>query len=392
MTGTNVYPSVRNKFPPGFFDQLFSLPDSLGYELYHQVLLTKGGHITNIGNSRGGKTEKKKWLLLQLSRIGETIIEFDTGKEGDIECYFWNDNPDLRFNKPVTVLVPYEGGCKFEVKGVPEEIRVQIIPVPAPELMLDMIQPGEINIISLRNYFDDIRELKKYFRRIFQNAALRARRGEFKKWTPATISIDEAHEVTGGQRENNDTESILLTQELGNMERQLASSKIRLFFTSQELEDLSKPIRKNTHIFIVNRGDYSTCENKKIKWLSGFASRCLPKHGWFVIHGEHYYKFNPVTFPYVGCPENIEVFREGSADSPFDDEGEQELLIDGGYLAASHFPHEKIQRSGSSFADIPELDEENVMNLPEVQDFRDVWKERENEEKKRLEGMQNEHV
>jgi hypothetical protein len=382
---TNVFPSVRNKFPDGFFDKLFALPDSLGYEIYHQILLTKGGHITDIGNSRGGKTEKKKWLLLQLSRVGETIIEFDTGKEGDIECYFWNDNPEFRFNKPVTVLVPYEGGCKFEVTGVPEEIRVQVLPVPSPELMLDMIQPGEINIVSLRNYFDDPKELKKYFRRIFQNAALRARRGEFKRWSPACISIDEAHEVTGGQRGSLDGESVALTLELGNMERQLASSKIRLFFTTQELEDLSKPIRKNTHIFIVNRGDYSTCENKKIRWLSGFASRAFPNQGWFVIHGEHYYKNFPVDFPYIGSPECVTVTRSGAADAPFMDDGDEELLLDGGYLAVSHYPHDPIVRVGSPFADLPEIPQDTG---PGPVEFVNVWEQK--EESKKSEGVKNE--
>jgi hypothetical protein len=347
-----IAPNVRCNFPEGFFDSLMSLPEGLGQELWMQVLMAKGAHISDIGNSRSGKSEKKKWMQLQLSRVGETIIEFDTGKEGDIECYFDNDNPKYRFNKNVTVLIPYEGGCTFAVKGVPENIRVQIIPIPAPELLPDLIQPGEINIISLRNYFTDIRKLKQYIRRVYNNFSLRARTGDFKKWTPATWSIDEAHEQAGSQRVSKDQDSMLLTAELSNMERQLASSKIRMMLTTQELKDLPEAIRKNTHVFIVNRGAYAEkSENKAIHYLEGFAERALPNEGWIVIHGRHFYTYDSVKFPLIGIPKNIRIERSGLADAPLQDDDIREMIVvDGGWRGAAFPVPDHIRESDPVFS------------------------------------------
>lgn len=373
-----ISPNLRNKFPEGFIDTLMTLPEGLGQELWMQVLMAKGAHVSIIGNSRSGKSEKKKWLHLQLSRIGETIIEFDTGKTGDIECYFDNENPKYRFNKNVTVLIPYEGGCTFEVKGVPDNIRVQVIPIPAPELLPDLIQPGEINIISLRNYFTDIKKLKQYIRRIYINFSLRARTGKFKKWTPAAWSIDEAHEQAGSQRVAKDADSILLTAELSNMERQLASEKIRMMLTTQELKDLPEAIRKNTHVFIVNRGAYAEkSENKAIHYLEGFAVRAMPNEGWFVIHGRHYYTFDSVKFPLIGIPENIRITRSGFADAPLQDEDEQEIIsLDGGWRSASYFQHEPVLLA-PSISLLPEQEEDEPQ--PVRFEMPESWKEKKEE-------------
>lgn len=323
-----ISPWVREQYPAGFFDQLFALEEGLGAEIVNRILMEKGGHISIIGNSRSGKTEKKKWMQLQLVRIGETLIEFDTGKPGDIECYFDNPNPAARFNKPVTVLIPMEGPCKFEVTGVPENIPVTIIRVPAPEMYWDLIRPGEINIISLRNYFQDTKALKRYMRRMLAGFALRARLGHFHKWTPAILSIDEAHEAAGSQSVDRQQESILLTMDLSNMERQLASSKIRMMLTTQSLYDLPEAVRKNTHIFIVNRGAWAEKrDNKDLHYLQGFADRAYPWQGWMVIHGRRFYSQMPIPFQLVGIPENIRInyMPEGDcfADSPLDEEKDE---------------------------------------------------------------------
>lgn len=371
-----INPQVRAQFPDDFWDSLLSLEDGLGYEIFNEILNKKGAHLSNVANSRGGKTERKKLILLWLSRMGETIIEFDTGKPGDAEPFFWNDNPRARFNKPVNVHIPYEGGCRFDITGVPDEIPVNVIPVPAPELHWDFIRPGEINLISLRNYFNDVKLLKKYLRAMFKNFALNARIGKYANWGPTTISIDEAHEAAGSQKVSKDQDSILLSLDLSNMERQLASSKIRLFLTTQGFYDLPEAIRQNSHIFIIGRG--TSCEkrdHKRIHYLEGFAERAQPWEAWLVIHGEHYYKRCPIPWPLIGIPESVRIdySKGGMVDAPIAGEEERELNTDGGWRAASHIPPEVMGRvAGVSLGELPAL---VLPEEPEPIRFVDVWKE-----------------
>jgi hypothetical protein len=377
----SINPKVRARFPEGFWDQLLNLEDGLGYEIFNEILNKKGAHISNVANSRGGKTERKKLFLLWLSRMGETLIEFDTGKPGDTEPFFWNDNPAARYNKPVNVLIPYEGGCRFDITGVPEEIPVSVIPVPAPSLYWDYVVPGGINIISLRNYFSDVKTLKRYLREMFKDFALNARKGKYRKWGPTVLSIDEAHEAAGSQKVSKDQDSILLSLDLTNMERQLASSGIRMFLTTQGFYDLPEGIRQNSHIFIIGRG--TSCEkrdHKKIHWLEGFAERARPNEAWLVIHGDHYYKRSPIPWPLVGVPEGVRIdyTRGGMVDAPMEGEEERELITDGGWRAASHImpdPADLIR--GPSISEIPDIP---VEEEGEPVRFVNVWEQREKQE------------
>jgi hypothetical protein len=365
-------PYLKENFPEGFLDALFNLDEGLGFELFHQVLNKKGMHIGIFGDSRSGKTEKGKWMDLNFSRMGETLIVLDTGKEGDIECYFWNDNPRARFNKPVTVLVPYEGQCKFEVRGVPPEIPVHVLSVPAPELYLEFIRPGEINIISLRNYFRDVRKLKQYMKRIFFNFSLDARLGKFRKWTPATLKIDEAHEAAGGSSVSDDTDSILLTSELSTMERQLASAGIRMEVITQLFKDIPPGMRRNTHIILMGRGVHATKEeNRAIHYLEGFASRARQDQGWMIIHGRWFYSYGPIPFPLIGTPKGIEIEYSGFADVPVEDD-DRELVFDAGWRCGS-FVHDAEEYRPPSLAELPPAVHEPDDEIP----FFDVWKEEE---------------
>lgn len=364
MSPALVSPHIRAQFPDGFWDNLLSLEDGLGYEIYNEILNKKGAHISNVANSRGGKSERKKLFLLWLSRMGETIIEFDTGKPGDTEPFFWNDNPDARFNKPVRVLIPYEGGCRFDITGVPDEIQVSVVPVPAPSLYWDYIRPGEINIISLRNYFNDVKLLKRYLREMFKDFALNARKGKFRKWGPTVLSIDEAHEAAGSQKVSKDQDSILLSLDLTNMERQLASSRIRMFLTTQGFYDLPEGIRQNSHIFIIGRG--TSCEkrdHKKIHWLEGFAERARPYEAWLVIHGDHYYKRSPIPWPLVGIPGGVRIdyTKGGMVDAPIEGEEERELIIDGGWMASAYVePDPADLILAPSRSELPEMEVDDL--------------------------------
>lgn len=338
-------PDFKKNFPEGFFDILFSFPNGLGYELYHEVFNKKGMHILIIGDSRSGKTEKGKMVDWILSHWGETLIIFDTGKRGDIECYFWNDKPVWRFNKPVNVLIPYDGGCKFEVTGVPEEVPVRVISIMRPEDYLKNIRKGEINIISLRNYFKDEHKLKKYMRKIFENFALNARNGYYDAWKPATMKIDEGHEAAGGQSVASDADSMALTAEVSNMQRQLASEMIRLELISQLYYDFPPAIRKNAHVKFIGRGAAAQkSDDPKIHYLERFALTAQKDQGWVIIHGEHYPKLCPLEFPFIGSPSGVTIIRSGFADDPIDDETPELIGVNRAAALSFTIPEEPPQK------------------------------------------------
>jgi hypothetical protein len=370
-----VSPHLRSQFPNGELDALFQLPEGLGFELYHQVLNFKGKHIGIFGDSRSGKTEKGKYFDLWLVRFGETAIIFDTGKPGDLECYFDNSDPTRKFNRPIQVLIPYGGGCKFTVEGVPPEIEVRIVPVISPSAYFDLIQKGWINIISVRNYFQDPIKLKRYIKEMLKNFSLRARLGDFNSWTPAFIKNDEAHESMGSQSVSRDKDSILLSMEFSNMERQLASAKIRMETISQSYYDLPEAMRKNTHCFVVCRGAYAEKrDSKAINYLQGFAERAREWQGWIVIHGRHFYSDCPIPFPLMGTPENIRITYEGVADGPArSDDEKMELLMDAGWHGSTY--QKDFEKSFRlSLGDLPPPVEE-----PEANEINwvNVWEEKE---------------
>jgi hypothetical protein len=372
-----ISPYLRSQFVNGELDDLFRLDEGLGFELYHQILNFKGKHVSIIGDSRSGKSEKGKYFDWWFSRMGETLIIFDTGKDGDLECYFDNSDPAFRFNKPVQILIPYEGGCKFIVKGAPKNIEVRIIPVMAPSMYFDMIQKGWINIISLRNYFQDVQKLKRYMKEMIKNFSLRARLGDFDAWTPAVLKIDEAHESMGKQSVAKDRESIMLSMEFANMERQLASAKIRMEIITQSYYDLPEAVAKNTHCFIVCRGAYAEKrDSKAINYLQGFAEQAREWQGWIVIHGRHFYSTCPIPFPLMGTPENIRIYYEGFADGPENVEDEvSELLIDAGWRGAGFVRgvEKGLSLSLGNLPAVVETDEEN----PVIDNTVAVWGTRE---------------
>ena len=184
-THTDIPEWFIKKFPKKKLDKLFSSPDGFGYAFFWEFL-NLSAHLFIMGSTRSGKTEKKQSVQWWLSRL-ETIIEFDSGKPGDIEAYFDSPNPDTKFNKRVQVLIPW--GCQFEIQGVPADLEYKITPVMTPEEFLNKIEPGWINIISLRNYFLEDKNLKKYLIRIFNRFDQRARLGEFNRFCPCTMTL-----------------------------------------------------------------------------------------------------------------------------------------------------------------------------------------------------------
>ena len=141
----------------------------------------------------------------------------------------------------------------------PEEMLLgarlaQVTPVMSPGYYFDLIKPGWINIISLRNYFSEDKALKQYLIEMFHGFDQRARQQEFSRFCPCTISIDEAHSMMGTQSVNTDSESLILTQYLSRWQRELASAKIRTVITSQRYKDVPPAIRDNSPCYIICRG------------------------------------------------------------------------------------------------------------------------------------------
>lgn len=338
-----------DKYPKNKVNQLFQSDEGFGFEFFWQVLNMHGCHISIIGMTRSGKTGKKHSVLWWLSRI-ETIITFDTGKPGDIEPLFDSENEDTRFITPIQVLIPF--GCKFDIEGIPEGREYIITPVISPEDLLDQIKPNWINIISLRNYFLDERNLKKYLIRVFKGFDLRARKGEFDRWCPASMDFDEAHAMMGTQGVDPDAESLILTRYLSRWQREMAACGIRTITQTQRYKDVPPAIRENSPCYIICRGvNVDNSDNPLIHWLSGFAKKALVRQGWIIINGHHFYSDRPMPFPHFKIPENIKIRYSGYVDEITDPE-KDELLQDS-RTAYSEITDELI-RSSLEKEDVPD--------------------------------------
>lgn len=339
-----------NAYPQERLDQLFTARDNFGKQFFYSFFNLRGTHLFIIGNTRSGKTIKKQGVLWWLSKF-ETIIEFDTGKPGDLEAFFDSPDPETKFNLPVQVLIPY--GCEFEIKGVPSDIEYQITQVISPGRYFDLIKPGWINIISLRNYFSEDTALKQYLIEMFHGFDQRARLGEFSKFCPCTISIDEAHSMMGTQGVNTDAESIILTQYLSRWQRELAASRIRTVITSQRYKDVPPSIRDNSPCYIVCRGtSVENSDNPAIHYVSGFARKAKCNEGWWIIDGQVFYHDNPMPFRNYQIPVNIKI-DYGSSKADLLEDSENDELLQVGRIDFTGVPAEQI-RSSLAREDLPE--------------------------------------
>ena len=147
-----------------------------GLELFKQFIAIKGTSMFITGNPGSGKSQKEKYFTELLAPF-ETVISWDTGKD-DILPYF-------TFGKPIQFLIPF--GCHLDILGdLPVECVVT--PVLAPEQFFDLIRKDWINVLSIRNFFVDEREMKKYVKDMLKGFLLKARLGQFSSSTRPSSS------------------------------------------------------------------------------------------------------------------------------------------------------------------------------------------------------------
>jgi hypothetical protein len=327
-----IPPWFRAKYPAERIERLQNAPEGFGFALY-KILTRHGKHIFDIGSTDSGKSQKKfyfNWWLCQL----ETIIEFDSGKPGDIEPYFDSPDEKTKFNKPIQILIPW--GMSFSLKGkIPPDLVYKVTPMMSPEQYFTSIEPGWINIISVRNYFDNDSEMKQYLIRMFKGFELQARLGQLSYFCPAEIVFEEAHIMMGGSRVNKDSESVLLSDYLSKWQREMRAYGIRNFIISQSYKDVPPAVRENTAVLIVNRSTNLKDESDgSLKYLATYARRAEPWEGWFVINGVIFYSNNPIPFPHFKMP-NLSVVYKGIVGQ--EEKLEEEMFTtDGGWQAASH--------------------------------------------------------
>jgi hypothetical protein len=162
-----------------------------------------------------------------------------------------------------------------------------------------MIRPGAINIISLRNFFLEEKNLKRYVRAMFGGFLLHLRLDRFKTWLPAVMSVDEAHVILGNLRIDRSPDGMATGQDTANILKECRSKGLRWLIVSQGFYDLQGTARENTPCYIISRGTIvEKRDNPTLNYLSGFARTCESKHGWIVLpNGEYYGKESPIPFP-----------------------------------------------------------------------------------------------
>ena len=159
--------------------------------------------------------------------------------------------------------------------------------------------------------------------------------------------------MMGTQSISTDAESIILTQYLSRWQREMAACRIRNLIITQRFKDVPGPIRENSPCYIVCRGvNVENSDHPLIHWLSGFARKALPRQGWWIIDGRHFYSDRPMKFPHFEIPPNIRItysdFEDGEKDMETD-----ELIPALGRLAYTETPAEMI-RSSLAKEDLPE--------------------------------------
>ena len=318
-----IPPWFTNKFPPEKMEKFCH--EEWCLEFFRQVIAKHGTSIFFTGTPGSGKSQKDRYFLQYFAPF-ETIIKWDTGK-GDIQLLF-----DMGI--PIRVLVPW--GCKFEMRGpVPPDIEV--VPVPVPSMMFRLIKPKVINIISLRNYFLDEKNLKTYVGDMYKNFLLRLRLGEFDEWLPATNDNDEAHVVLGNLRIDSSSDGKQTGQEIANILKECRSKGLRWIIISQGFYDLVGTARENTPCYVVGRGTIvDKRDNPIINYLSGFARTCESKHGWIVLpNGRYYGTTCPIPFPFFEAMKTRIIYR-GYVDEEKDQADEFEMMPDHAGLYSHH--------------------------------------------------------
>ncbi|MFA4859167.1 hypothetical protein [Methanoregula sp.] len=309
-------------------------------EFFKQVIQTKGTSIFFTGTPGSGKSQKDRYFLQYFAPF-ETVIKWDTGKD-DIQLCF-------TLGKPVQILIPL--GCKFEMRGeVPAEYV--ITPVPIPEITWRLIKPGWINIISMRNYYLDEKNLKSDVRAMFKNFLLRLRLDEFKNWLPAVFDADEAHVILGNLRIDASADGKQTGQDVANILKECRSKGLRWLIISQGYYDIQGTARENTPCYVVSRGTVvDRRDNPKLNYLSGFARSCESKHGWIVLpNGDHYGKTSPIPFPYFE-PMKTRIIYRGFVDEEKDMADDSEMLRgDPGVFASQMFEPEHSPAIPSRYA------------------------------------------
>lgn len=300
-------------------------------EFFKQVIAVHGMSLFFTGTPGSGKTQKERYFLQYFAPF-ETVIKWDTGKD-DLQLMF-------TLGIPVQVLIPY--GCHFEIRGdMPCDYIVT--PVPVPGLMFDLIRPGWVNIISLRNFFLEEKNLKRYVREMFRGFLLRLRLDQYKAWLPAVLSVDEAHVILGNMRIDSSTDGKQTGQDAANILKECRSKGLRWSIVSQGFYDLQGTARDNVTCYVVSRGtNVERRDNPKLNYLSGFARSCESKHGWLVLpNGDHYGKTSPIPFPYFE-PAKVRIIYRNFVDEEKDlPEIDDVNIGDVGVFAAAMMKPEK---------------------------------------------------
>ncbi len=357
-----IPPWFTNKFPEERMQKFCH--SEFGLELFKQFLSIVGTHMFIIGNPGSGKSQKLAYFIELLCRL-ETIIYWDTGKDDVL--------PLFNFGKPIQFLIPF--GCKMEIRG---DLPVECIitPVMAPEHFFDNIKKDWINVISIRNFFIDEKEMKKYVRAIFKNFLLKARLGQFDSWTPATIVADEAHAIMGSLRIDKSTEAQQTGQDAANILKEVRSIGIRWLIISQGFYDLQGTARENAPCYVACRGTIvDRRDNPTLNYLSGFARNCEPRHGWVILpNGKYYGRESPITFPYFPAPQGVRIIYIPEFVDQMKDAETDELLQDGRQVYAET-PIELITASlerKDQPEDLPDLGIYSAMIAPKRQGVKNA--------------------
>lgn len=323
----------------------------MGQSLWHKVLNVKGCHVGLLGNPGSGKTQKEYWLVSYLKNI-ETIVWIDSCKDEEII-------PLFGMGKPVNVIIPH--GMKIEITGV--DVVPTIREAFMPDLMWDMIEPGAINIISIRPYFYSEKERSRFYAGLFKALSRKAYAKSFQKRgiDRMTVVVDEAQQILPSTAYTHDQQRLEAAQDVTSNILEVRAFGIRIVTGTQDYINIYPSARRNMPARILCHGaNVKSDESRLLNRLCRYAESYTVAQGLFVFpDGDYVPRSCPWSFPYFPKPPGASVDYIGRFDQPEEKDDQSELMPDLGQFSSSAIP--PALASGEDLPDFSEL-ERRMMN------------------------------
>ena len=326
--------------------QKFAL-ESRGAHFLHKFLWKKGSHLFIVGMTESGKTQKLYWIVMWLQSTKETVVWFDSGKNGEMlplldlipKSYREYGIGEYK-QKPVHIICPK--GCDVIISEWSKEenkyVRIKNHPVvtqvPDAGSAWWAVKRDHINVMAFRRAFEQKQDRINWMAELFTTLSVWTGDGRMPHILPMSVIGDEAHWFLAGEKLTSDQDRAQLSELITELSLEDRAYGIRLILTQQSYKGLPPGSRENLINNLLCRGaKVDASENNTLSQYNSKTSFYEPRQGMFVYgSGFTYPKDYPWPFPFFEKPKyRIEYVGRFDAPKPeqlAQEEIEEELTPD----------------------------------------------------------------